>query len=67
MESIFENKFLSVKCGTKDRKKKSVDLRNTSLVIARDLLVLYETISIYIQKIRYQFIAEFIMQKIFGK
>ena len=45
MESIFENKFPSVKCGTKIGRKKSIDLRNVSLITACDLLMLWETIS----------------------
>lgn len=48
MESISENKFQSVKCGTKIGRKKSIDLSNMSLVTASDLLMLWETISLYI-------------------
>ena len=46
MESISENKFPSVKCGTKIGRKKSIDLSNMSLVTASDLLMLWETISL---------------------
>ena len=43
-----KNKFPSVKCGTKIGRKKSIDLRNMSLITACDLLMLWETISLYI-------------------
>lgn len=47
MASIFENKFLSVKAGTKDRKRKVNLFQETGLylVVAPDILMLRETVA----------------------
>lgn len=53
LASIFENKFLSVKTGTKDRKRKVNLFQETGLylVVAPDILMLRETVAQYTCKL----------------